>query len=230
TFRADRKHKLELSLKGRQLDGGDVENRIFLAIPARGNGTEAGDHDLRRFESDSGQPVVDQNTGEGEMRIPRLAPALRLHLGRPAALYTSMPLAEMRLEKNVLVRGEYTPPVLAVHDELRLSELCRDLSTLLRRKAQFLSGTIIAAEYEDKLMVEMQATLRQLVAGLPAFEAQLATRSAHPFALYLSLNQMLGHLAALSKSMVPPLQPPYDHEDPLGSFLPIIEYLRDIVE
>ena len=50
---------------------------VYLAVPARRPGASPVLGELARFDSVEGELVTDENTGEGELRIPRLVPRVR---------------------------------------------------------------------------------------------------------------------------------------------------------
>ena len=60
--------------------------------------------------------------------------------------------------------------------------------------------------------------IHNLVSALPAFEAALYTGEAHPYSLYLALCHLAGSFAGVGLGLVPPIFPPYDHNDPHQSF------------
>ena len=68
--------QLEVDFKSAEID---PPLTVHVAVAAR---TEhaASAAVLRRYNSVEGRPVVDENTGDSELAVPRLRPALSLHL------------------------------------------------------------------------------------------------------------------------------------------------------
>src|SRR6185295_3333362 len=66
---------------------------VHLAMPLASGQLRAGS--LHRFTSYQGDPVADENTGDGSVAIPRLRPQLSLvAAAQPQARFTSFPLIE----------------------------------------------------------------------------------------------------------------------------------------
>jgi type VI secretion system protein ImpJ len=70
-----------------------------------------------------------------------------------------------------------------------------------------------------------RAQIQSLVAGLPVFQATLATDRAHPYALYLALCAMAGNIAGVGDEFELPDLKPYDHNHPLVAFEEVRQYL-----
>ena len=192
---------------------------VHLVVPARKAGLVKGD--LARYESIEGAPVVDENTGEGELRIPRLRPRASLLLSNdPPAKYVSLPLARVRYEEESFGVTDFVTPTPFVAVGSPLHRLCKAISERIREKAVSLSersraglGVLGGNEVSG-----IRHAVHCLVAGLPYFEAVLNTPQAHPYALYLGLCALLGQLASLGRGLVPPALPAYDHCDLLATF------------
>lgn len=100
------------------------------------------------------------------------------------------------------------------------------LTRRIREKAIFLAerSRSPSASAGEALVQETQSVIRGLVAALPPLEALLASNAAPPFAVYLALAGLTGHLAGLGAGQIPPVPPRYRHDDLLASFLPLIEF------
>jgi len=174
-----------------------------------------------RFESVEGEPVTDENTGAGELRVPRLRPRLRLlAVDDPPPRYTSLPLAEVAYGNETFTTTPFVPPTLRVTPGSPLADLSAALATRLREKAVFLSEQVREPSSAVRMaqLLETRALVHAIVAGLPPFEALLHSGEAHPFALYLALCSVVGHLAAVGRSLVPPVLDPYDHNDARSAY------------
>src|SRR5215472_10045823 len=96
---SDDEAQLELDLKSLELDPRLASVTVHVAVAAR---TEyaASSGGLRRYLSAEGKSVVDENTGDNELAVPRLRPALSLHVTSspvhsPSSKYVSLPLARI---------------------------------------------------------------------------------------------------------------------------------------
>lgn len=112
------------------------------------------------------------------------------------------------------------PPTLRVTSGSELGKLCDGIATRLREKAVFLSEQVREPSSAVRMaqLLETRSLIHAMVASLPPFEALVRSGVAHPFPLYLALCSLVGHLAAVGRSLVPPALEPYDHEDPRTSF------------
>lgn len=193
----------------------------WLAVPARKLGVPPMKGDLPRFFSVEGEGVTDENTGEGEMSIPRLRPRISLLMGgRPSQKYTSMPLAKVRYSNETISLSDYVPPTLSIGVKSAIGHLCSEIASLLRLKAIYLSEkmTSHSAVIKGPMILETKGMIQALVAGLPQFEAVLRTDLSHPYPLYLSLCAVVGQVASLGRGLIPPVLDPYDHNDLMATF------------
>lgn len=174
-----------------------------------------------RYVALEGDPVTDENTGDGEVRVPRLRPYLRLLVtDDPPPKYVTLPIAEVTYANESFALTPFVPPTLRVASGSPLAKLCDAIATRLREKAVFLSEQVREPSSAVRMaqLLETRALVHSLVAALPPFEALLRSGAAHPFTLYLALCSLVGHLAAVGRSLVPPALEPYDHDDPRASF------------
>lgn len=194
---------------------------VHLAVVTRRSAAGRVDAEGARFESVEGEPVVDENTGDGELRVPRLRPRLRLVVSDdPPPKYSALPLAEIAYGNEAFTTTPFVPPTLRVTPGSPLADLCAAVATRLREKAAFLSEQVREPSSAVRVaqLLETRALVHGLVATLPPFEALLHSGVAHPFALYLALCSVVGHLASVGRSLVPPVLEAYDHNDPRGAF------------
>lgn len=191
--------------------------KIHLALTAHGRG-----HPLtERYRADD-MSVVDENEhGEVDVQVPVLRPKLLLVAeDEPPAKYVTFPLAEVEYRDETFVTTRYEPPWLQVAPGSALYDLGVSISSRLRAKAGYLADQARSLPGSSAALqiAETKALIHGLVGELPAFEALLRSGSAHPFALYLALCSLVGHVAGLSRSLVPPLLEPYDHNNLYASF------------
>lgn len=191
---------------------------VYLGVTARGRGRLAFEE---RYGSIEGGPVADENTGEGKLPMPVLQPKLALVAGEDLPpKYVGFPLAEIAHGNEGFVRTPFEPPWLRVGPGSATYELCLSIAARLREKALFLADqarTPSIATKADQLL-ETKLLVHCLAGELPAFEAVLRTGVSHPFPLYVALCSVLGHVAGLGRTLVPPVLDPYDHNDLRATF------------
>ena len=198
---------------------------IHLAVAAQGEHAYRGA--LARYLSVDGEPVADQNTGDGAVAIPRLTPHLRLlATDTPPAKYVSIPLARLQVRDGAFSLADYVPPLLAVARESKLGELCGSTAQRIREKALYLAEQVQAPSAGRSSHTEdNRERIRNMVASLPAFDALLSTDLASPFTLYLAFCNFAGQVAGMGLSLVPPQFSRYNHADALASFQEVQEFI-----
>jgi type VI secretion system protein ImpJ len=214
---------LELDLTPYTEDLRHTPRVVYLGVPEHRTGCVAGKETLARYASVDGPAVVDANTGEGEVCIPRLRPRLCLvYADVPPPGYVSFPLAQVHYQNERFVLTDFIPPTCSVSRSSPLGEMCASIARRLREKAMFLAEQVQspAAAVSAPLMLETKTLLHSLVAALPPFEALLSTGRAHPYALYLALCALVGQVAGVGTSPVPPVLPVYNHNDLRATFAP----------
>lgn len=207
---------------------------VFLAVP-RDNlgGPGGGVGEFARYRSIEGPPVPDGNTGEGQAVIPRIVPNARLLVGvSPPARFVCLPIARVHLEGEAFARGDYLPPALTVPLASPLGKLCSEIVHRLREKALRLAdkASALSMTTDRELIFELKRQIGSLVAALPPLEAVLYTEQAHPYPLYLALAGLVGQLATLARSPVPPVLPPYQHEDLRATFQVTKDHIFRMIE
>lgn len=199
---------------------------VHLVLPARNSGGAKGG--LARYEAIESAPTQDENTGEGDLRMPVLRPRLSLLAGgTPPPKYASLPLLQLRIEDEGCVQTDYIAPTMSVPLHSPLGELCNNVARRVREKAMYISERMRApsAALDMPLMMENRGQLQSLVAGLPQFEAVLSTGTAHPLALFTSLCTLAGHMAGLGGTLLPPAFSKYDHNDLRTTFQEVINFV-----
>jgi len=225
-FAPDREH-VQLDLRPLAATLRQKPLLVHLAMPiGEGQTTSA----LHRYASYEGEPIADENTGEGGVAIARLRPRLSLiPAEQPPARYRSFPLLEVRCEGETFLQTSFTPPTLQVRLSSPLGKKCAEVTERLREKALGLSERAMLSP-QSPFAAEARGQLLMLVSALPALEALLRTESAHAFALYLELCRLAGHVAVLGRSMMPPVFPAYLHNDPLKSYEQVTQFILQSVD
>lgn len=216
SLKPDRQDELEVNLTRYVEELKQTSWTVHLSVPAQRPGAlGAVKGELARYESFEGDPLADENTGEGEVRIPRLRPCVSLLVAdEPPQKYVSFPLVNVTYSNETFSLTEYIPPTLVVPVDSSIGEICSSVVRRLREKAVFLSEKVrsSASTLEMPQILELKGQIQSLAGALPHLEAVLYTGVSHPHALYLALCSVVGHLAALGR-LVPPVPAPYDHRD-----------------
>jgi len=206
---------------------------INLVVASRKLGEPPITGDLSRYVSMEGPPVVDENTGDSELRIPRLHPRLSLLAGDTIPKkYSGFPIAQVSLKDETYTLTDFIVPTVQVPLQSVLGEMCSTVAKRLRQKAVFLSeqARSPALVSESAALIEMKETIKSLVLGLPHLEGRLYTGVAHPLMLYLDLCLIAGELSSMGQGMVPPMLAPYNHNDLRGTFNQIREFLFKMLD
>lgn len=225
--RADRDQPLETALAAYEEDARRGALAVHLAVPAARSEGEPFTGQLQRFDRVEGAPVPDDNTGDGEIAIPRLRPRLSLLAGASTPdKYASLPLARVGFRDGAFIPTGFVPPLLAVDPDAApstaLAAVCADIAARLREKALFFADRLRAAagRPRDLGTADLHAAVHALVAELPRLDALVSLRRAHPLELFLALCGLAGRLAGL-EGRVPPVFPRYDHTDLRATFEPL---------
>lgn len=191
--------------------------------------------DLPRYYSVDGEPVADESTGEGQLRIPRLRPKLALLVTNdPPAKYVSFPLAKVAYRDKSFALAEFAPPTLSLSHPRQspLRDMCSAVAGRLRKKADTLADQLRkpTAGGRAGFSLETEHIIRSLVTRLPQLEAVLGTGVSHPYPVYLALCSVLGHVYAMGRDMIPPKLDPYDHNDLLTTFRQVLDLISHKID
>jgi len=189
---------------------------VYLAVPNDHAGRAAAGDALRYLMPVDGDRLTDDTTGEGDLEVHRLVPNVRLVVDvAPPPDSVWIRLAQLRLEGEAFSRAEYVPPLLGVSDNTQLFEPCRRVVETVRNLANRLGEriSVLSENTDAPLIAETRRQLYHLTAALPPFEAMLFTKRSHPYPLYVGLAAIIGQLAPLARSPVPPRPPAYQHDD-----------------
>ena len=210
--------------------------KVYLAIAPQSRRMSKGEH--ARYNFYDGEPVVDEYTGEGKVRIRRLVPHLRLIIAdTPPQETVNFPLMEVEYKNDSFVQTDFIPPLLILTSNQRSgaqSQLgldCERITKMVRDKAQELAGQAESQSPSGamRLDLETKSWIRSLAAALPQLEALLGTQVSHPFPVYLALCSMAGHLAALGAKLIPD-KPSYNHYDLRATFQPVIRFIEQAIQ
>ncbi|HEX9983243.1 MAG TPA: type VI secretion system baseplate subunit TssK [Thermoanaerobaculia bacterium] len=209
---------LDLSARKEELKAEPLT--VHLAVAARGRGPALEE----RFSFVDTDSLADENTGKGEVVLTVMKPKLYLIAGNdPPGKYVTFPLAQVAYRNEAFLETKFEPPWLCVAPGSSLYNLCVAIATRLREKAMFLADQVRAPSLAARVpqLLDTKQLIHCLIGELPAFEAVLRSGVSHPFPLYVALCSLLGHVAGLGRSLVPPLLEPYDHNDLTATFDPV---------
>lgn len=203
---------------------------VYLVLPGRKPVEVKGD--VQRYRSLPAEfDLASLDNEAAEENIPRLLPRLSLLAATDPIppYYTGIPLVQVRFENGSFVASpDFVPPLLSVARTSALGSLCLSVAQRIREKASYLAELVRSTPPEGSARRISQ--IQSLVAGLPVFEANLATDRAHPYALYLALCAIVGNVAGVGDDFVPPPFPPYDQDNPLAAFERVRQYLYQVME
>jgi type VI secretion system protein ImpJ len=230
----DTEEGLEIDLAAHAEEMKQGVQTVWLVVPARRSGGSPVRGELRRYESFETDSVTDENTGEGDVAVPRLRPRLALLLSAdpPPRKYVGLPLAKVCYRNETFALDDFVPPSLRVPLDSPLGLLGQGIARRLREKAVFLSERVRNPSVAGRApqLLDTKATIQSLVSALPQLEAVLGTGLAHPFTLYLALLTVVGHVAGVGRALVPPALDPYDHADPWPRFVAARDFISRVID
>ncbi|MDR1907965.1 MAG: type VI secretion system baseplate subunit TssK [Holosporales bacterium] len=203
---------------------------VWLVLPAYLDGTSPICAATPRFKSVDGPSVVDENTDDNPVDIPRLIPCFSLCVGEATpANHVGFPLAKVKFTEGAFVLIDFTPPCFQLSEKSHLWNICIDMTRKIREKALALSEKW-QNQLGTSLLRETSEMLKPLVAMLPTLEALVAGKDVAPFELYDELMESAGFVAQLNLSSVPPRFDKYDHNNADNCILPILNYIIQCID
>lgn len=203
---------------------------IHLCVPEYISGASPVIGEWPRYDSIEGEDIPDDNAQDNVIQIPRLLPKLSLQIGNlPPARFLTFPLVKIGVQEESFILKSFIPPCFQTPQSSPLGEKCGQLARRIREKASFLSEkwqTLIGTP----LLAESSAQLRPLVQSLPIMEPLILSGTAHPYEIYQQLSHVAGLLSTLRLGQIPPIFPPYNHNDILGSINPLFDWCQTIVD
>ncbi|MDR1597446.1 MAG: type VI secretion system baseplate subunit TssK [Holosporales bacterium] len=221
---------LELDLRPHKPNTSQELLTVQLILPARLDGISPIRAAAPRFMSVEGAPIIDENTDDNPVAIPRLVPCFALAVGDvPPAKHIGFPIAKVKFVDGAFVLTNYTPPCFQISEKSHLWTICTDMTRKIREKAQALSEKW-QNQIGTSLLRETADMLRPLVAMLPTLESLVASKDVAPFELYNELMEGAGFVAQLNLSTVPPRFEKYSHNDIDHCIIPILEYIIQCID
>jgi type VI secretion system protein ImpJ len=203
---------------------------IYIAVPKYKYGAANTTGDTPRFLSREGSSIVDENTGDGKISIPRLAPNVLIFVGQePPSDFVSFPIFKIANDSNAYVLKDFVAPCLKVQQSSVLGRATENICKRIREKIAFLSDRLLSNS-NGLMTADAENVARALSIGLLPFEALLKSNASHPFALYIGLCGLAGEVAGLHPAQIPPLLEPYDHNDLLQTYTRVFDFIISMID
>ncbi|MDR1208527.1 MAG: type VI secretion system baseplate subunit TssK [Holosporales bacterium] len=203
---------------------------VQLVLPARLDGISPIRAATPRFKSIEGPSIIDENTDDNPVAIPRLIPCFSLTVGNvPPPKHVGFPIAKVKFVDGSFSLADYTPPCFQISEKSHLWGICIDMTRKIREKAQALSEKW-QNQIGTSLLRETSEMLKPLVAMLPTLEALITSKDVAPFELYDELMESAGFIAQLNLSSVPPRFTKYNHNNVDECIIPILQYITQCIE
>lgn len=221
---------LELNLKPYKPHSSQEQLTLQLVLPARLEGISPIRAATPRFQSIESPPVIDENTDDNPVSIPRLIPCFRLFIGEDLPVnHVGFPIVKVKFLDGSFVLSDYTPPCFQIEGKSHLWTLCVDTTRKIREKALALSEKW-QNQIGTSLLRETAEMLKPLVAMLPTLESLIGSKAASPFELYNELMEGAGLVSQLNLSTIPPRFDKYNHNNIDKSIIPVLNYITQCID
>lgn len=205
------------------------EMTVFLVVPERTltNSPVIGEHP--RYISVESDDIIDDNSPDNVIRIPRLMPKVSLIINTtPPPRFEYIPIAKVVYQDEAYLLKPFVPPCFFVHQNSLLWQKLAALTLRMREKASYLTEKW-QNQIGTELLEETTALLRPLAESLPLLEAVVSTNKTHPYDLYLILCSLAGRLIPLRLGQPLPSFPAYHHNDILKTIDPLLDWMDRII-
>lgn len=229
--------KLELK-KLEQVKTGTILT-VFLAVPIMSDACASDDESERkRYDSVNVGKIIDNNDINNKVDLVRLRPRLQLLVGEQydKSKYSGIPLFKLKaINDGDFTQEPFTPPILsvtktAIPHNVTIGTRLEKLLTDIHNKAKGLRDFFVDRSNDFNIVSNLQKQrIHHMMAHYPNVEMLLNTEQVHPFELYKALVSMVGQIALLHSSNMPPSIPGYYHDDIDATFNTIIEFISEII-
>lgn len=210
---------------------------VYLTVPQRRRGaleidTAGAEKSAARFRA--AEVEVTDTTGEGRKPVVLGVGKLRLQFALQVddlADRLAIPVAriiEVRPDREVILDKAFMPSCLDVRAAAPLYSFLRELEGLLGHRMKALGGRL-SEQGPAKGVAEIQDFLLLMTVNrnVPVIRHLLNIENVHPATAYGWCVALAGELATfMAPDKMPPEFPPYQHDNLLGSFGPVIRVLR----
>lgn len=205
---------------------------IHLAVPSyrKGYPNASLSSELPRYRSQEEKGIIDENTGDGDVTVPRLVPQLQLlPEDKVTSAYVSFPILKIAQESNAFVLRPFIPPMLTITLASPLGELCSEIAKRIREKIAFLVERL-QSKNSALMSEDTENGVRLLCAGLLPFEAALNSGGSNPYALFILITSLAGQVSGLYPGQMPPNFTAYRHQDLRMTFQQVADYIFAMID
>lgn len=221
---------LEIDLNEFKNDFQTSDKYLYAVLPEVIDGISPLEGDKPRYYAQKSDNVIDFNSHENQIMVPKLYPRLSLYLGSiPPEQHAALPLMKLSYRDDNFVERSYQPPFFKVTKTDLIGELTNGLARRIREKAIFLSEKW-QNEIDQTMSAETRSTLVALLQSIPSLEAKLNSQVTHPYDLYLEFCRVLGNLSTMSLGAIGPSLPVYNHNDILLSYTHLFDRMKRILD
>lgn len=222
-----------------QLDLNEIENLdtsqpilVYLAVVRYRPDSANTSSEFPRYDSVQDGPIIDENTGQSELHMPKLRTKIYLVVGEVSPRYVYFPLARVIKKDDGFVLDNFIPPRVDIFHGSLLSNLLTQLTDSLREKVNFLSNKIqTPIGSSDSPLLEKYAEFFNILAPLlPELEALINAQLPHPFTVYTTLCRTAGAVSCLINGQVPPLFKRYNHNNLYETFAPVLAFINKTLD
>jgi type VI secretion system protein ImpJ len=218
---------------------GTQNELFFLALPVRRRGgvetdTDKNPESLARFRIGECE-VRDSNVG-AEGRVPLQIGDLKTHLLMQREERSGFAclgvgrVMEVRANKEIELDDKYIPSNLNCLAVPALGAFLRELHGVLNTRGEMLARDLITPSHGGVGEISDFLVLQLINRYQPLLKHLSGVQGLHPEDFYRIAIQLAGELSTFFRDETRPISyPGYDHDDLQGTFLPLMEELRDLL-
>lgn len=206
---------------------------IHLAVMGYRTDAANVDSQFPRYDSIPGTPVVDENTGQFPVVIPRISLKLYIVVDKDVpSRYESFPIGEVFFKDEAYQLSDFIPPHTIILKNSPIYVESHAIIKSFRDKIAFLADQLQSplASATSPLFATYQSYFNLLASQVTGLEALLATQYVHPFMIYKELATIAGHMCGLKSGQIPPVLNPYDHNNLKDTFTPLWDFITRMLE
>lgn len=220
-----------------ELPDSTTNSHIYLGLPLRRSGAQevfqnnSSSLGLARYQAadHSVHDVVSEDSDTRQIQVGKLRLRLLLETDDISgyAVIGVLKVAEKKQDKQIVLDTGYIPSTTDISTSTVLKGFLSELSSMLSHRAESIAGRLADARRAGTAEVSDYLLLQIINRFEPLFIHFDQIRGLHPEFLYKEFIQLAGELATyISAAKRPPKFAPYRHDDLVGSFRPVIQFLR----
>ncbi len=191
-----------------ELDARIAPVTVHVTVAARSEHVSS--DGLLRYRSVEGSPVLDENTGDNPLVVPRLRPSLSLHLTpsptAPSSKYVGLPLARIAFRDEAYLLEDYEPPRALLTRDSRFHRCARGVALRHPDEYPMNAGRIVSSSGLDIAAADYETEfLERQVPHSTALHSELKRRGAYlvgPMARYaLNHDHLPAEVQALAEEV-----------------------------